>query len=100
MERASSGNGRCVGKTSEELAIAEQDFPVLGARVEDEAVKFALVEDDPDVFFTTSLFDGWTAILVRLDRISSRRLDEVTADAFLAVAPRKLADEWLRNNSD
>ena len=87
-------------KDLEELGLAEQDFPVLGARVDDEAVKFALVEADPDVFFTTSHFDGWSAILVRLDRISRRRLGEVTADAFLSVAPRKLADEWLRHNSD
>jgi hypothetical protein len=84
----------------EHLGIAEQDGPVLGARVEDEAVKFALVESDPDVFFTTPHFDGWSAILVRLDRISRRRLDEVVADAFLAVAPRKLANDWLLRNSD
>jgi len=87
-------------KDLEELGLAEQDFPVLGARVEDEAVKFALVETDPEVFFTTSHLDGWSAVLVRLDRISRRRLGEVAADAFLAVAPPKLANEWLIRNSD
>jgi hypothetical protein len=84
----------------EHLGIPEQQGPVLGARVEDEAVKFALVEADPDVFFTTPHFDGWSAILVRLDRISRRRLGEVAADAYLAVAPPKLANEWLLRNSD
>jgi hypothetical protein len=82
------------------LGLTEQTFPVLGARVGDEAVKFALVESDPDVFFTTPHFDGWSAILVRLDRISRRRLGEVAADAFLSVAPPKLANEWLLRNSD
>ncbi|MGR0320759.1 MmcQ/YjbR family DNA-binding protein [Agromyces sp. ZXT2-3] len=82
------------------LGIDEQPWPVLGARVEDEAVKFALVEDDPDVFFTTPHFDGWSAILVRLDTISRRRLDEVVADAWLAVAPKRLAEEYLRTFGD
>ena len=84
----------------EHLGIAEQEGPVLGARVDDEAVKFALVEEDPSVFFTTPHFDGFPAVLVRLDRISRRRLEEVAADAFLAVAPKRAADEWYAHHGD
>src|SRR4051794_7782830 len=52
-----------------ELGFAEHPEPVLGVRVEDEAVKWALIEEDPSVFFTTAHFDGYPAILVWLDRI-------------------------------
>lgn len=82
------------------LGIAEQEGPVLGAKVDDEAVKHALVAEDPDVFFTTPHFDGYPAVLVRLDRISERRLDEVVAEAWHAVAPAKLRREWLNDHPD
>src|ERR1700689_2789129 len=42
--------------------------PVLGARVEHLIAKQALIEDDPSVYFTTSHFEGYAAILVRLQR--------------------------------
>ena len=57
----------------ESLGIAQQPGPVLGAKTEDEAVKLALIAEDPTVFFTTPHFDGYAAVLVRLDRISRRR---------------------------
>jgi hypothetical protein len=82
------------------LGLEDQPWPVLGARVDDEAVKFALVEEDADVFLTTPHFDGFPAILVRLDTISRRRLEEVVADAWLAVAPKRLADEWYSRHGD
>ncbi|GGI46008.1 hypothetical protein GCM10010932_12440 [Agromyces flavus] len=82
------------------LGLDDQPWPVLGARVEDEAVKLALAEMDPSVFFTTPHFDGFPAILVRLDTVSRRRLEEVVADAWLAVAPKRLADQWYAQQGD
>jgi hypothetical protein len=82
------------------LGLAEQPWPVLGARVDDEAVKLALIDEDPDVFFTTPHFEGWSAILVRLDRISHRRLDEVVDDAWFVVAPKRLAQARLAERPD
>ena len=35
------------------LGIEAQDGPVLGAWTGDEAVKFALISEDPSIFFTT-----------------------------------------------
>lgn len=78
-----------------ELGIDAQPGPILGARVEDEATKLALVEEDPAVFFTISHFDGWPAILARLDRISGRRLEELVEEAWFAVAPVRLAKARL-----
>src|SRR5712671_4768515 len=44
------------------------DGPILGARVEHLGAKEALLADDPAIYFTTPHFDGYPAILVRLDR--------------------------------
>jgi len=70
--------------------------PILAARVEHLRAKEALLADEPSVFFTTPHFDGYAAILVRLDRISSEDLDEVITEAWIARAPRRLVDAFLR----
>lgn len=46
--------------------------PILGARVEHLGAKDGLLADDPGVFVTTPHFDGYPAILVRLDQVTSR----------------------------
>ena len=89
--RGSSGSGRCGAGDLEALGAAAPDGPVLAARVADVGVKEALIADDPDVFFTTPHFDGYPAVLIRLDRISVPELDEVIVDAWLARAPKRLA---------
>ena len=55
-------------------ALGDQapDGPILGARVEHLVAKEALLADDPKVFFTTPHFDGYPAVLVRLDAIERR----------------------------
>jgi hypothetical protein len=82
------------------LGITAQPGPVLGAKVDDEATKFALIEDVPSVFFTTPHFDGHASVLVRLDVVSARLLGEIVTDAWLAVAPEKLADAWRTEHPD
>ncbi|MGH4013650.1 MAG: MmcQ/YjbR family DNA-binding protein [Pseudonocardiaceae bacterium] len=79
----------------EALADAAPDGPILAARVADVGVKQALLADDPNVFFTTPHFDGYPAILVRLDRIGVAELDELIVDAWLTRAPKRLAKEYL-----
>jgi len=69
--------------------------PILGARVEHEIAKQALIADDPDVFFTTPHFDGYPAILVQLEKISAKNLEEVIVEAWLCRAPKRLAREYL-----
>ena len=72
--------------------------PILGARVEHLGAKDALLANDEGVFFTTPHFDGYPAILVRLDRISVEDLDEVIVEAWLARAPKRLAKAYLENS--
>ena len=69
--------------------------PILGARVEHMVAKEALLANDEGVFFTTPHFDGYPAILVRLDQIAVEGLDEVIVEAWLARAPKRLAKRYL-----
>jgi hypothetical protein len=68
--------------------------PILGARVEHLIAKEALIADDPSVFFTTPHFDGYPAVLIRLDAISTEILEEVVVEAWLARAPKRLAERF------
>ena len=77
------------------LGAAAPDGPILGVRVADIGVKEALLASDPNVCFTTPHFDGYPAILVRLDRIDVAELGELIVDAWLARAPRRLAQQYL-----
>jgi hypothetical protein len=69
--------------------------PVLGARVEHLIAKEALLADDPKIFFTTPHFDGYPAVLVRLDEITVEDLEEVIVEAWLARAPKRVAQEYV-----
>jgi hypothetical protein len=78
------------------LGAAAPDGPILGARVADVGVKAALIADDPGVYFTTPHFDGYPAILVRLDRIGVAELEELVTEAWFTRAPKRLAKEYRR----
>ena len=82
----------------EALGDAAPDGPILGARVEHEGAKQALIADDPAVYFTTPHFDGYPAILVRLDRIGLEDLREVIVEAWLARAPKRLAKSYIETS--
>jgi hypothetical protein len=78
-------------------ALGDQapEGPILGARVEHLVAKEALLADEPEVFFTTPHFDGYPAVLVRLDKIDAEALEEVIVEAWLARAPKRLAREYV-----
>jgi hypothetical protein len=71
---------------------------ILGVRVSDEGVKFALISDDPAVYFTTPHFDGYAAVLVKLDAIDVTDLEELITEAWLTQAPKKLVQEFLADS--
>jgi hypothetical protein len=77
------------------LGDAAPDGPILGARVEHLVAKEALIADDPDVYFTTPHFDGYPAVLVRLERIGLDELEELIVEGWLARAPKRLAKEYV-----
>jgi hypothetical protein len=77
------------------LGDAAPEGPILGARVEHLGAKEALIADDPEVYFTTPHFDGYAAVLVRLERIALDELEELIVEAWLCRAPKRLAREYM-----
>ncbi|MEV0806007.1 MmcQ/YjbR family DNA-binding protein [Micromonospora sp. NPDC050200] len=73
------------------LGDAAPEGPVLGARVPDLGAREALLADDPALYLTIPHFDGYPAVLVRLDRITVPELTELVLDAWYARAPKRLA---------
>jgi hypothetical protein len=69
--------------------------PILGVRVEHLGAKEALIGDDPGVFFTTPHFDGYPAVLVRLEQIKLDELEELIVEAWLTRAPKRLGQSYL-----
>jgi hypothetical protein len=70
---------------------------VVMFRVPDDESKRALVESEGP-WFTTPHFNGYRAVLLRLrdiGKVNRDELAEVVTDAWLAVAPQRLAKEFL-----
>lgn len=82
-------------KELEHLGDAAPDGTVMGARVEHEQAKLALLADPSGAFFTTPHFDGHPIILVALDRIDLETLEEVVVEAWLDRATPTAARAWL-----
>ncbi len=79
----------------EALGDDAPDGDILGARVADEGVKFALIAEEPGVYFTTPHFDGYPSVLVRLAEIAVPDLTELVTEAWLVQAPKTLAKAFL-----
>ncbi len=60
--------------------VVRTDIAVLF--VGDEAEKQALLKGEPDLFFTTSGYDGWPLVMLRLERVDRPRLEELVTDAW------------------
>ena len=69
--------------------VIRTDIAVL--YVGDEAEKQALLLGEPEVFFTTSAYDGSPLVMVRLPEVDRDRLAELVTDAWRMRAPADLA---------
>ena len=70
--------------------------PILGIRTEDLNEKEALLAAHPGCCFTIPHFDGYAAVLVRLDNAPPAELRELLWDGWQACAPPALAREHTR----
>lgn len=77
------------------LGDAAPEGPILGARVEHLIAKEALIAENPDVYFTTPHFDGYPAVLIRLEKIAPDELEEVIIEAWLNRAPKRVAKAYI-----
>lgn len=71
------------------------DATVIAVRVEGDQTKNALLQTYPDAFFTIPHFDGYPAVLVRLDLVDEDLLRETITDAWLLRVPARTAKAWL-----
>ena len=62
----------------------------LVVRVIDVGDQQALLQGDPDVFFTTPHYDGSPYVLVRLEIVASETLEELIEDAWRIQAPKRV----------
>jgi hypothetical protein len=69
---------------------------VLVVRVASLAEKEELLAADPEKFFTEPHYNGFPAVLVRLQVIDAGELAELITDAWRCQAPRALAAELGR----
>jgi hypothetical protein len=84
-------------RAADRLALGDRapGGPILGARTEHLVAKEALIADDPAVYFTTPHFDNYPTVLVVLERIALDELHELVVEAWLARAPKRLADRYV-----
>lgn len=54
----------------------------------------ALLQGDPETFFITPHYDGYPAVLVRLDRVDPTELAELLEDAWRTQAPKRLIAQY------
>jgi hypothetical protein len=69
--------------------------PILAVRVEDLGEKEAVLAARPAAFFTIPHFDGFSAVLIQLEKVSAAALREAITDGWLACAPPGLARQFL-----
>ncbi|MDO8151814.1 MULTISPECIES: MmcQ/YjbR family DNA-binding protein [Isoptericola] len=62
--------------------------PILAAAVEDLGEKQAVLAEHPGSHFTIPHFEGYAAVLVRLETVDDDVLAETVEDAWAARAPR------------
>jgi len=72
------------------------DGPIVAVRVEDLGEKEAVLAAHPASFFTIPHFDGYSAVLVQLRKASKTELKDAITDGWLACAPPRLADQYLK----
>jgi hypothetical protein len=71
------------------------DGPILAIRVEDLVEKEAMLAANARAFFTIPHFDGYAAVLVRMNAVTKTALREALTDGWLACAPPPLARDYL-----
>jgi hypothetical protein len=70
--------------------------PIVACRVGDLVEKEAVLAQNLPGVFTIPHFDGFAAILIQLQEVSGKVLQEAIVDAWLACAPSNLADQYVR----
>jgi hypothetical protein len=70
---------------------------VIAVRVANQGQKDAMLSAEPAKFFTEPHYDGFPAVLVRLDAVSVADLKVLIAEAWRCQAPAELAQRTKRS---
>ncbi|SDP28217.1 hypothetical protein SAMN05660199_03568 [Klenkia soli] len=85
-------------KDRADLGDAVPDGEVMAVRVDGEGGKADLLAAEPEVCFTIPHFDGFPAVLVRLDEVEPTLLAELVEDAWrVQASPKLLRDHGPRD---
>ncbi len=57
--------------------------------------KQLMIDSSPDVYFSTAHYEGYPAVLIRLERIERDELAERIEESWLIQAPKRLAAAFL-----
>jgi hypothetical protein len=79
-------------------ATTPPEGPIVAVRVGDLNEKEAVLAVSSRAIFTIPHFDGYAAVLIQLKRVTRKALRDAVVDAWLACAPRPLADAYLREH--
>ena len=74
--------------------VTPPEGPILAVRVDDLGEKEAVLAAHPAAFFTIPHFDGYSAVLIQLTKVSDEALRDALVDGWLACAPPKLAEQF------
>jgi hypothetical protein len=76
------------------FARVREEGDVLVVWCEDEGEKQAMIESEPETFFTTPHYDGHPMVLVRLEAADVGVLTELLTESWRLRAPAKVAAEY------
>lgn len=76
------------------LCRMRTDPDALALRVIDMGEREALLQGQPEVFFTTPHYDGYPYVLVRLEKADPIELAELIEDVWRMQAPKRLVAEY------
>jgi len=71
------------------------DGGILAVRVSDLSEKEAVLSANQTAFFTIPHFDGYSAVLIQLMKVTEEALHEAIVDGWLSCATPELIDQYL-----
>jgi hypothetical protein len=88
---------------NEQLEPGEPKVPstkVIALRVANQYEKDELLAADPDKFFTEKHYNGFPAVLLRLDAVDADELKELITEAWRTLAWRTLVKDFDATSAD
>jgi hypothetical protein len=75
--------------------VTPPDGPILAVRVPDLDEKELILAANARAFFTIPHFDGFSAVLIQMKKVSGRALREALGDGWQSCAPERLRDSYV-----